>query len=123
MMLLTKLTLAYLVGDFLLQPRSWVKAKEKSKLRAYSLYLHALLHGILIMLLVWDWTFLPWAALLTFVHLAIDATKLLQKKETETIYFFADQLLHFLSIYLIVWWYLGYAVGNPVFVNQPSLLL
>jgi len=124
MMLLTKLILAHLVGDFLLQPLSWVKAKEKSKLKAYPLYLHALLHGILIMLLVWDWTFLPWAALLTFVHLAIDATKLLlQKKETETIYFFADQVLHFLSIYLIGWWYLGYAVGNFVFVNQATLLL
>ncbi len=123
-MLLTKLTLAYLVGDFLLQPRSWVKAKEKSKLRAYSLYLHALLHGIIIILLVWDWTFLPWAALLTFVHLAIDATKLLlQKKETEAIYFFAALFLHFLSIYLIVWWYLGNPVGNLGFVDQANLLL
>src|SRR5258708_34477136 len=125
MMLLTKLILAHLIGDFLLQPLSWVKAKEKSKLKASPLFLHALLHGILIMLLVWDWTFLPWAALLTFVHLAIDATKLLlQKKETETIYFFADQLLHFLSIYLIVWWYFRICSRKPGFCQstQPAVV-
>jgi len=123
-MLLTKLILAYLVGDFLLQPRSWVKAKQKSKLRAYPLYLQAVLHGILIMLLVWDWAFLPWATLMIFIYLAIDATKLfLQRKETKARFFFACLFLHFLSIYLIVWWYSGNPVGTLDFVDQAHLLL
>jgi len=40
MILLFKLLLAHLLGDFLLQPDSWVKAKEKNKLKAWQLYAH-----------------------------------------------------------------------------------
>lgn len=124
MMLLTKLILAHLTGDFLLQPTSWVRAKENKRLKAYQLYLHALLHGLIIMLLVWDWTFLTWAALLAILHLVIDAVKLLlQKKETIRIYFFADQLAHAISLYLIFCWYSGYTPVNPGFFDQPNLQL
>lgn len=38
MILLLKLLLAHLVGDFLLQPRRWVEAKNTRKLRAWQLY-------------------------------------------------------------------------------------
>src|SRR5688572_22563657 len=108
MIILIKLFLAHLAGDFFLQPKSWVRAKEKNKLKAYQLYAHALLHGIIIMILVWDVAFLPWAALLAFVHLAIDATKLmLQKKNTKRTYFFIDQIAHFISIGLIYYGYEG----------------
>ena len=124
MILLTKLLLAHLIGDFILQPISWVKAKEEKKLKAYQLYLHALLHGILIMLLVWDWAFLPWAVLLAFIHLVIDAIKLLlQKEKTKPIYFFADQLAHIISIYLIFSWYEGFANISTSVFNETNFLL
>src|SRR5687767_7753692 len=108
MIVLIKLFLAHLAGDFFFQPKSWVRAKEKNKLKAYQLYVHAILHGVIVMILVWDLTFLPWAILLVFVHLVIDALKLmLQKKNTKRIYFFIDQLVHFISICLIYYWYEG----------------
>ncbi|HEU0137872.1 MAG TPA: DUF3307 domain-containing protein, partial [Flavobacterium sp.] len=47
MMIFIKLLLAHLLGDFLLQPNSWVADKEQRKHRSIYLYLHTLLHGAL----------------------------------------------------------------------------
>ncbi|NLB27287.1 MAG: DUF3307 domain-containing protein [Bacteroidales bacterium] len=44
MIILIKLLLAHLTGDFLLQPKSWVKHKEKHKIKSLNLYLHILLN-------------------------------------------------------------------------------
>ncbi len=124
MIVFIKLILAHLVGDFLLQPTSWVKAKEKKKLKAYQLYVHVLVHGALIMILIWDWTFLPWAAMIVFAHLVIDALKItLQKKEARTAYFMADQFLHILSIYLIFCWYQGTILINASIFSEANFLL
>jgi Protein of unknown function (DUF3307) len=54
MILIIKLLLAHLIGDFLFQPESWVKAKEEKKLRAWQLYPHSVIHGVLSLLIVWD---------------------------------------------------------------------
>lgn len=103
MILLIKLVLAHLLGDFLLQPVSWVKAKEALKIRAWPLYLHVLMHGCLIMFFVNDLHFWPWALLLAGIHFFIDTLKLyLQTKDTQRIAFFADQAAHLFSI-LLVW--------------------
>jgi hypothetical protein len=103
MVILIKLILAHLLGDFLLQPDSWVDAKEGKKLFAWQLYVHALIHFVLIMVLVWDLTFWKWALLLAVFHLIIDVSKVfLQKKTTKRRYFFADQLLHLVFI-LLLW--------------------
>ncbi|RZK17109.1 MAG: DUF3307 domain-containing protein, partial [Pedobacter sp.] len=42
--ILIKLILAHLIGDFFLQPTSWVKDKERKKLKSAKLYLHVLVH-------------------------------------------------------------------------------
>lgn len=103
MIILVKLLLAHLLGDFLLQPDSWVNAKEEKKISAWQLYIHALIHFALIMVLVWDLTFWKWALLLAVLHMIIDTAKLfMQKKKTKRSYFFADQLLHLLFI-LVIW--------------------
>ena len=103
MILLVKLILAHLLGDFLLQPDSWVDAKEEKKLYAWQLYVHALIHFALIMVLVCDLTFWKWALLLAVFHLIIDIAKVfMQKKKSKRRYFFVDQLLHLLFI-LAIW--------------------
>ena len=43
MILLLKLILAHFIGDFLLQPKSWVKEKQKHKALSKVLYL-SLIH-------------------------------------------------------------------------------
>lgn len=46
------LLIVHLSGDFLLQPRRWVDARQRHKRRARALYLHAGLHGLLVALVL-----------------------------------------------------------------------
>lgn len=98
-----QLILAHLLGDFLLQPNAWVKNKEKKKAKSPVLYLHLLVHGVLILVsLGFEYWIL--AIILTILHGLIDLTKLyFQKSANRTAWFFIDQLAHFISI-LGVWW-------------------
>ena len=124
MILLIKLILAHLIGDFILQPNSWVTAKKQKKLKAYQLYLHVIIHGVLIMILVAKVSFIKWAILITILHLIIDAAKiLLQKEATERNYFFIDQAMHLLSIVLV--WHLFTGVGLQIynFTSEQNILL
>ncbi|MEI6143083.1 MAG: DUF3307 domain-containing protein [Mariniphaga sp.] len=102
MIVLVKLILAHLLGDFLLQPDSWVKAKEQKKLAAWQLYGHSLIHFALIMLLVFDITFWKWGLLLAMIHLLIDMIKVYTiTVETKRQYFYLDQFIHFVCIFTI----------------------
>ena len=124
MVLLIKLVLAHLIGDFYLQPTKWVKVKEEKKWLAYPLYLHVLVHGALTMLLVWNWAFWPWALGIMLTHFVIDGIKLtFQKHETKREWFFMDQLAHILSLYLIYCWYQGYTVFNTALLNEANFLV
>lgn len=124
MIILIKLLLAHFTGDFFLQPNAWVKAKEEKKLKAYQLYLHAFLHGILIMLLIWNWSFIKWALLIVIIHLIIDAVKIaVQSDKTKRSFFFVDQCLHITTLYLIWLWYQGTCFPFAAVTNQHSLLL
>ncbi|WP_298238850.1 DUF3307 domain-containing protein [uncultured Algibacter sp.] len=98
-MILIKLILAHFIGDFFLQPESWVKEKEKKKLKSPKLYLHVLIHAALMTLLLWDISLWPIITIIAVSHLIIDGIKLIfQKKKTKRILFFVDQLLHVLVI-------------------------
>jgi hypothetical protein len=124
MIVLLNLLIAHLVGDFFLQPEKWVKAKEEIKLGAWQLYLHSLLHGLLVLLLVWDINFWMWALLIAFVHLIIDSFKILvQKNNTKRVLFFLDQLLHLISIYVIWLLYEGKYFSFSFLKNEKILLL
>lgn len=104
--MLIKILLAHMLGDFLLQPTSWVEAKEQRKLFAWQLYVHSLIHFVLIMILINDFTFWKWAVMLGISHLIIDSAKLLlQKKRTKRMFFFIDQGAHILLIILFWLWY------------------
>lgn len=75
MIILIKLILVYLLGDFILQPQSWVKDKEERKLRSVKLYFHALIHGVLAMFIIWDINFWRPAIIIMLTHGIIDALK------------------------------------------------
>ena len=104
MILLVKLILAHILGDFVLQPDSWVKRKEIRKLKAPQLYLHVMLHIALILVLVGNLDFWKAALLLGALHFLTDVIKLYaQKNETRRFWFFCDQLVHLLCIGAV--WY------------------
>lgn len=98
-MIFTKLILAHLLGDFILQPNSWVADKESKKLKSKYLYLHVLIHTVLSFIFLWDLQ-LWWVAVLVGVsHFIIDAAKLtFQTIKNKKNWFFIDQLLHVLVI-------------------------
>jgi len=98
-MIFTKLILAHLLGDFILQPNSWVADKERRKLKSPYLYLHVLIHTVLSFVFLWN-TDLWWVSLLVGIsHFIIDASKLIfQTVKNKKRWFFIDQLLHILVI-------------------------
>lgn len=68
MILLIKLLLAHIIGDFFLQPQKWVQEKEEKKLKSGKLYLHILIHIIITSLILWDSNFWPIIAL-SLIHI------------------------------------------------------
>jgi hypothetical protein len=99
MIVILKLLLAHLIGDFFLQPKLWVEAKETNKLKSSKLYLHVAIHVVLMFLICFDLSYWKLILIIGFSHFVIDSLKLLlQKKKTKRFYFFADQMLHILSI-------------------------
>ncbi len=104
-MLLIKLLLAHVIGDFFTQSLKWVKHKEEHKLKSSRLYLHIGIHFALLFLILWDLTLWPVILIVGFSHFLIDALKLLvQNKRNRRYLFFIDQLLHLIVI-LVVWYF------------------
>jgi hypothetical protein len=105
-MIFIPLILAHLLGDFILQPNSWVADKEKKKGSSIYLYIHVLLHIILAFVFLWDRN-LWWIALIIGVtHFLIDWAKLnFQTAKTKRTWFFIDQIAHLFVIGLITIFY------------------
>lgn len=97
----TKLILAHLIGDFLLQPKLWVLDKEKKKAASKYLYAHVVLHFAITMLLLWDFSYWKIAVFILISHYFIDLLKLYVTPffKDATIPFFVDQILHILILY------------------------
>lgn len=138
MILLTKLLLAHLIGDFVLQPESWVREKQSNKHRSPKLYFHVLIHGGLILLFLWDISFWLPALIIVVSHLFIDLIKAsFEKPASKLFWFFADQVLH-VTVITAVWlaWEQpmlsleGYPTGKvlvivtaAVFLTNPSSVI
>jgi len=98
-MIFIQLILAHLLGDFILQPNSWVSQKESKKLKSKYLYFHILIHLVLSFIILWDLQ-LWWVAVLVGIsHFLIDVTKLsFQTIKNKKAWFFIDQILHVIVI-------------------------
>lgn len=99
------LLLAHLLGDFILQPGSWVRQKARSGFKAPTFWYHLLLHGLLSWVLMADLRFWPWAVLLALLHGAIDQLKYLKERKAgassvtfKRHWFWWDQLLHLITL-------------------------
>ena len=115
MILITKIILAHLIGDFVLQPKSFVVDKEKNKLSSWRFYVHILIHGLLLTILIWDINYWQLVLALMIAHGIIDAIKMYAQRETrKATWFILDQLLHFASIFIIysIWVQQGWNL-NP----------
>lgn len=103
-MVLVKLILAHIIGDFFLQRGEWIESKEEKKWFSPHLFLHVFIHFVLMLLLLWDLNALPIILLITITHYIIDGCKLtFHTEETRGLWFAVDQVAHF--IVLIAAWY------------------
>ena len=124
MIVIVKLLLAHLLGDFLLQPTSWVLDKESKKYKSKYLYIHTLLHGILAWLIVGEIAFGWFALALAISHGFIDFLKLqFQKKKTKRNWFAIDQMLHLITIVVIASLYDNLIVDFTLFDNRFWILI
>jgi hypothetical protein len=118
MIVFVKLLLAHLLGDFLLQPTSWVKDKELKKHKSLYLYLHAFLHFILAWILVGKQDFGWYALALAISHGFIDFLKLyFQTTITKRNWFTIDQILHLLLILAVTALYGKIVFDTSIFTN------
>ncbi len=101
MILFTKLFLAHLIADFVLQPKRWVIHKEAHKVASKYLYFHVLLHFAITMLLLWDLSYWKIALVILVSHYLIDLLKLYVNPlfKNKNIPFLIDQVLHVLVLY------------------------
>ncbi|MBW7674528.1 DUF3307 domain-containing protein [Chryseobacterium chendengshani] len=94
-MIFNLLILAHLLGDFILQPNSWVSDKENRKLKSKYLYFHVLIHTVLSFVFLWNIELWWIPALVGISHFIIDSAKLqFQNVKTKKRWFFIDQILH-----------------------------
>lgn len=118
MIVIVKLVLAHLLGDFLLQPTSWVKEKETLRIKSFKLYLHVLLHGGLVYLLIGNWTL---AIAVLILHFIIDILKVyVQKEPTKVRWFWIDQSLHILSLGILYYFWFRPDWQNTILFETPS---
>lgn len=119
MIIFVKLLLAHLLGDFLLQPTSWVLDKENRKHKSIYLYIHMFIHFFLAWILIGKTNFVWFATVLAVTHGGIDFMKLhVQKDKTKRNWFLIDQLLHLIVLIAITLFYNNDRIDFASFDNQ-----
>ncbi|NNK88677.1 MAG: DUF3307 domain-containing protein [Flavobacteriaceae bacterium] len=119
MIVLVKLLISHILGDFILQPRSWVREKEQKKLRSPKLYLHVLIHFLLLTILLWDLSLWPMVLIIGGSHLIVDSLKVLfQSNSRRRLFFFIDQALH-ISVILLTW---NYFIAETSIIDELNSL-
>jgi hypothetical protein len=122
MNILVQLLLAHFIGDFVLQPGAWVREKERRKIRSWKLYLHLLIHGVLIILLCGNIQYWPLALLVMLAHGVIDVIKLYAQKDgNRSGWFIADQLLHLASITILWFLYFDIPLDLPALYRSSGM--
>lgn len=115
--LIIKLLIAHIIGDFVLQPDSWVADKKVNKHKSKFLYLHGLIHFLsLLLLLQFDWTYWPYIIIIVVSHLVIDLIKLnLEGRINTKILFLTDQIFHFIVIGIVAY------IIDPFTINLEKI--
>lgn len=125
-LILIQLLLAHILTDFVFQPSSWIKHKQKQKAASGYLYLHSVIAGLLTYLILQDWDLWLVPVIITVSHFFIDLWKLRQGEDNLKI-FLLDQLFHLIMIFGI-WIFLTGNSGEIIpylkmVFNSPKTLV
>lgn len=124
--------IAHIVSDFYCQPENWCTAKQEKGMRSRYMYLHILVVFAASIFFTFSVSFLVFAAIIALIHFIIDVAKYFISKHISTknkpYLFIADQLLHFITIYVAVNWFIqtsdipGY-LNNSILTVDDLLLI
>lgn len=120
-----KFLLAHLLGDFVLQPSSWVENKKRKKIGSKYLYYHIGVHVLLLLAVTgFDLAYLQGIIIVAITHFLIDCSKLyLETSRNGKILFFADQLLHIVVLMASVCYYVPYTIDFSILYSSKIVLL
>ncbi|MGF1584809.1 MAG: DUF3307 domain-containing protein [Bacteroidales bacterium] len=125
MMLFLKILLAHLVGDFILQPGSWVSDKNRRKIKSAKLFIHTGVHTILLALVL-EFNLYYWKAFILIIisHFIIDLAKSwLSNKRPGTELFFLDQAAHIAIIAIATSFYQPFELNISGLLSGSNLIL
>jgi len=124
--LLMKMLLAHVLGDFVFQPKEWVADKLVRLHKSTYLYLHILIHLVALMV-IFGFDFTYWAVFLVIPisHLAIDLLKINLNNRVNVRWLFAlDQLAHILVIVVLAFTYFpDFSFSEKLFSEANLFLL
>ncbi len=125
MVLFLKLLLAHFLGDFVFQPKQWIKGKEEKKIRSFGLYKHIAVHALLLLLFLESNFKNYWLgfAVIIISHFFIDALKIsIQTEKTKRSLFFIDQLLHIIVLAGIASYYGNFEISLAKIISFSNRL-
>lgn len=126
MIFFLKILIAHFVGDFLLQPDSWVQDKRKKKLKSARLYFHLGIHTLLLALLL-EFNTKYWIGFMVIIasHFLIDILKLWtqQYKFNSKAMFLLDQTAHILILAVVSHAYYPIIIDIDNILSYSNLLL
>ncbi|PKK38264.1 hypothetical protein BWI96_00260 [Siphonobacter sp. SORGH_AS_0500] len=107
LLIILKLLIAHILGDFFLQSHAWVKDKEQRSYKSPYLYAHAGLHFLLTWLFLNSWNQWIVALVIAILHLCIDIWKLEadRRSQAKVRNFLLDQVAH-VVVLILAWLYL-----------------
>lgn len=123
------LLIAHVVGDFVLQPRRWVESRRRHGAGSPALYLHAGVHGLLSLAVLWSMGSFGAAVVAALVimisHALIDLVKSRLPGHLLR-WFLIDQLAHLVVVIGIWLWWLGSLAPLQLWLGSlasPQVLL
>jgi Protein of unknown function (DUF3307) len=124
--LILKIILAHLLGDFVFQTNRMVEDIEQKKLKSIYLYIHAVIHFLLVLIVTkFEKQYILAALILAIIHLTIDViTKIVIKEKVSSIgNLVIDQVLHITTIALFVKYFYDYRMDFTALFNMKNYLL
>ena len=124
--LILKIILAHLLGDFVFQSDKMVEDIESKKLKSTFLYLHAVIHLLLLLVATkFGENYILPAITLSIFHLVIDIfTKIVIKNKVKGVYnLLVDQLLHTITIALFIKYFYDYKIDFDLLFSSKNYLL
>ncbi|HWK08386.1 MAG TPA: DUF3307 domain-containing protein [Puia sp.] len=97
---LTKLLIAHLLTDFVLQPTQWIKDRQEKHFASSRLYLHGLITALVAFIFI-GWSYWMAALVILVTHTLIDGWKSYRPQKVS--YFLIDQFLH-LAVIAACWY-------------------